>query len=398
MHFSKGRDMRFITQLFKFIFSLLLIVLGGITVALFIWAPGFIFSTVNSVEQTSSTEPLQETQEFHASLFIADLHDDSLAWRLDITRRNKDGHSDIPRLIEGGVNLVVYSSITKSMMSPGTHNDDSSIVTNVQSILQTQPPKTWFSSYNRAIYQAEKLVRFESRAEGALIALNTDERIRDFLTTPTKPGIVGAMLSTEGLHALEGNIDNFDHLYEAGYRIFGMAHLFDNAFAGSSQGVEQYGLTNLGKELVRKGDDYGVVWDLAHASQNTITDLLAITKRPVIVSHTGVKAICEHPRNLSDDQIVAIANGGGIIGIGFWKAAMCEVSTDAIVQSIRHVVNLVGVQHVAIGSDFNGSVTTPFDSSDLSLLTQTLLDNGFSQEEVRAIMGENLRRVLLSTV
>lgn len=385
-------------KILKIVFTLLSVAIVVIVTLLFAYAPEFVFSKVNSVQRDSSIEVSLEVQSFHDSLFIADLHDDSLAWRYDITRHNHEGHSDIPRLREGGVNVQVYSAITKTMMNPGPHNDGSSVITTIQSIFQTQPPSTWFSPLGRALYQAEKLYEFENRSAGTFVVLNSAAQFHDFLSTATTQDKIGAILSVEGLHALEGNVENFDLLYDAGYRIFGMAHFFDNAFAGSAQGLVQNGLTDLGKELITRGDKRGVIWDVAHSSNATIVDLAAQSSSPIIASHTGIKAVCDHDRNLSDEQIRMIANHNGLIGIGFWESALCEVRVGNIVRSARHVADLVGVGHVALGSDFNGSVRTPFDASGLPILTQALLNGGFSENEVRAIMGENVRRVLLNLV
>ena len=132
-----------------------------------------------------------------------------------------------------------------------------------------------------------------------------------------------------------------------------------------------------------------MIVDLAHASETAIDDVLAMSDRPVIVSHTGVKGTCDNGRNLSDLQIEQITDNGGLIGIGFWSTAVCGTDATAIVRAIRYVVDLVGVEHVALGSDFDGAVGVPFDVSQLAILTETLLAEGFSDDEIRAVMGGN---------
>jgi microsomal dipeptidase-like Zn-dependent dipeptidase len=114
----------------------------------------------------------------------------------------------------------------------------------------------------------------------------------------------------------------------------------------------------------------------------------------VAVSHTGVRGTCDNIRNLNDEEIVAVAQTGGVIGIGFWKTAVCGSDVEAIVRAMRYVADLVGVEHVALGSDFDGTVTTPFDASQMSLLTDALLEDGFTPAEVEQIMGRNVVRVL----
>ena len=135
--------------------------------------------------------------------------------------------------------------------------------------------------------------------------------------------------------------------------------------------------------------------DLAHASKPMIDDVLAMATRPLVVSHTGVAGTCPGPRNLSDEHLRRIAAGGGLIGIGYWDGAVCATSVDAIVKAIRYSVDLIGVEHVALGSDFDGTIHAPFDTSGLVLLTDGLLKAGFSTEQITAIMGGNVQRLLL---
>jgi microsomal dipeptidase-like Zn-dependent dipeptidase len=138
--------------------------------------------------------------------------------------------------------------------------------------------------------------------------------------------------------------------------------------------------------------------DLAHASPATLRDTTAMATRPLIVSHTGVRATCNNPRNLSDDELRAVAKTGGVIGIGLWDTATCGVDARATARAIRYAVSVVGVDHVAVGSDFDGAVTAPFDASGWPLVTEALLQEGFSEKEIRQIMGENVVRVLMEVL
>jgi membrane dipeptidase len=133
-----------------------------------------------------------------------------------------------------------------------------------------------------------------------------------------------------------------------------------------------------------------MIVDLAHASPKTIEDVLAMATRPVVVSHTGVKGTCDNNRNLSDDQIRAVAAKGGLIGIGYWETATCGTDARAIVKAMRYVSDRVGVAHVALGSDFDGAVTEPFDTTGLVDITDAMLEAGYSEQEIRLIMGENV--------
>ena len=122
--------------------------------------------------------------------------------------------------------------------------------------------------------------------------------------------------------------------------------------------------------------------------------ILRIARRPVVSSHGGVQASCKVNRNLTDDEIRGIARTGGVIGIGYWEAAVCSTSPAAVARAIAHVRDLVGVAHVGLGSDFDGAVTTGFDTAHAVGITQALLDRGFTPEEIGQVMGGNVLRLL----
>lgn len=201
-------------------------------------------------------------------------------------------------------------------------------------------------------------------------------------------------MGLEGAHALEGDISNLDVLYNAGYRMIAPTHFFDNELGGSAHGLEKGGLSPFGREVIRRLEDMNILIDLAHASPKMIDDILGMTKKPLVVSHTGVKGVVDNNRNLSDEHIRRIAQKGGVVGIGFWEDAVGDVDVRAIARSIRYVANLAGPSHVALGSDFDGTTTVPFDSGKMAILTGALLEERFSEDEIRLIMGENVIRVL----
>ena len=126
---------------------------------------------------------------------------------------------------------------------------------------------------------------------------------------------------------------------------------------------------------------------MAHASSATIDDVLAIATRPIVASHTGLRAVADNPRNLSDEQLRGIAATGGMVGIGFWPTASGGDDAASIARSIAHAVSVVGAAHVGLGSDFDGAVPTPFDVSGLGLLTAALLDAGLDEPTIAAVMG-----------
>jgi microsomal dipeptidase-like Zn-dependent dipeptidase len=145
-------------------------------------------------------------------------------------------------------------------------------------------------------------------------------------------------------------------------------------------------------------DELHILIDLAHASPQAVDEVLAMATRPVVVSHTGVKATCPGPRNLSDDQLRGIAATGGLVGIGYWDGAVCTIGPASTARAIRHAADVIGTDHVALGSDFDGAVEVPFDTSQLAQITQALLDEGFSEQEIRQIMGGNVVRLLRETL
>jgi membrane dipeptidase len=205
---------------------------------------------------------------------------------------------------------------------------------------------------------------------------------------------VGGMLSIEGLHAIEGDIANLDVLYAAGFRMAGLAHFFDNDVAGSMHGVNKGGLTPLGRQVLRRMEAIGMIVDVAHASHAAVADVLAMATRPVVSSHGGVQATCKVNRNLTDDEIKGIAATGGVIGIGYWSGAICSTDPRDAARAIAHVRDLVGIDYVGLGSDFDGSTTTGFDASQVAAITQALLNAGFSETDIRKVMGGNVLRVL----
>jgi membrane dipeptidase len=335
-------------------------------------------------------------QALQATLDVADMHADSLLWKRDLIERSDRGHIDLPRLIEGHYALQVFSSVTKSPKGQNYNSNgaDSDTITSL-AITDLQPPRTWNSLLQRSLWHAEKLKDFAERSGGRLRLITTPADI-DRLLADRQNGnaVVGGMLSVEGLHDIEGNIANLDVLYDAGFRMAGLAHFFDNDIAGSMHGRRKGGLTALGREVVQRMEKLGMVVDVAHASHATVADVLAMATRPVVSSHGGVQATCKVNRNLNDDEIKGIAKTGGVIGIGYWEGAVCSTRPQDVARAIAHVRDLVGIDHVGLGSDFDGATITGFDSSQVAAVTQALLNSGFSEEDICKVTGGNVLRVL----
>ena len=328
----------------------------------------------------------------HAELRIADLHADPLLWPRDLLARGEAGQVDVPRLIAGRVVLQVFGVATQSPWGLNFERNSAETfdMQTPLTIASGWEPRAWTSRLARALHQAEVLRNAAAASNGKFTLIATHADLARHLAAFAKdPQRTAGFLGLEGMHALDGRVESLAELRAAGFRMVGFAHFFDNPFAGSSAGEEKYGLTALGHAALARMDELGLIADLAHASPATIRDVLAQTKRPVVVSHTGVQATCPGPRNLSDDEIRAVAANGGLIGIGAFEGAVCDTTPRAVARAMRHVRDLAGIEHVALGSDFDGAVATAFDISETAVLVDALFAEGFTPDEVRLALGEN---------
>ncbi|MFO0690709.1 MAG: membrane dipeptidase [Myxococcota bacterium] len=355
---------------------------------------------LNRVEPVALPPVSEAARALHAASFVADLHADSLLFERDLLRRGRLGHVDLPRLEEGGVALQVLGLPTTVYF--GTNIDrteargpDALTVAGVVRLSWTalQSPMA------RALHHAARARAFADASEGRLVLIR-DRAALDRLVAARARGeaVVGALLALEGAHALESDPANLRRAFDAGYRMIGLSHFFDNDYAGSSAGVERHGLTPLGRATLAEMEALGIAADLAHLSPAAVDDVLAAATKPVVVSHTGVRGTCDNARNLSDDQVRRIAAQGGVVGLGFWGVAACGTTPADVARSIVHVVRLVGADHAALGSDYDGATTVGFDVSRLASLTQALVDTGLSREEIRKVLGENVLRLLAATL
>src|ERR1700719_4881488 len=349
-------------------------VLIGLTLAvaaLIIAAVGYFTTTPGKIDRSQNkVVPValnitSAAQALQATLDVADMHADSLLWKRDLLERSDRGHIDLPRLIEGLYALQVFSSVTKSPKGQNydSNGADSDTITSL-AVIDLQPPRTWTSLLQRSLWHAGKLQDFAAKSGGQLRLITTPSDI-DRLLGDRKNGllVVGGMLSIEGLHDLEAKIENLDVLCAAGFRMAGLTHFFDNDVAGSMHGVGKGGLTPLGRQAVRRMEALGMIVDLAHASHATVADVLAMGTRPVVFSHGGVQATCKVNRNLTDDEVRGVAKTGGVIGIGYWPGAICSTKPEGVAHAVAHIRDLVGIDHVGLGSDFDGSTTNGFDAS-----------------------------------
>lgn len=367
-----------------------------------IYAFFFVLSDVVGARMNSVLSPPPYTASpsatsLHESLFVADLHADSLLWNRDLLTEGPYGQVDVPRLIKGNVALQAFTVVTKTPSGQNIESNSADASDNITllAVAQRWPPKTWTSLYERALYQAQKLHDTAKRSNGKLVIIKNKGDLDSFLLkrASTKSKVAG-FLGIEGGHCLEGRIENLESLFRAGFRMMGPTHFFDNKLGGSAHGQSKAGLTDFGKQVIQKMEQLNMIVDLAHASPALIDDVLAMATRPVVVSHTGVKGTCDNQRNLSDAHLDGIAKTGGVIGIGYWKTAVCGPDARAIAKAIEHAVAVAGINHVALGSDYDGAIAAPFDTSGLVLITEALQNEGFSDDDIRKIMGANTLRVL----
>jgi membrane dipeptidase len=378
----------------------IVVVVFLILVAIFATVPRLVDEHENKVLKRPPYTASARAVELHKRLTIVDLHSDSLLWGRDLLERSTYGHVDIPRLAEGNVALQVFSLPTKTPHGLNIeHNDDKSDDITLLAIVDRWPIRTWRSLTERALYQAKRLHQMAKASRGTFVVIGSAADLSAYLDRRQKNrNLTAGLLSIEGAHALDGKLEDIDVLYRAGYRMMSPSHFFDTDIGGSAAGVAKIGLTDKGREWVRQMEARHMIIDLAHASAKTIDDVLAMSTRPLVVSHTGVKGTCNNNRNLSDDQIRGIAAKGGLIGIGYWDTASCGTDAAAIVKAMRYVSDRVGAGHVALGSDFDGAVAEPFDTTGLIQITDAMLAAGYTEREIRMIMGENTVNFLLENL
>lgn len=373
-----------------------LLLIGGII--FFGYVPSYFDRSMNTVSLDTNQLP---SDQFYQSLsFIGDLHCDMLLWNRNFFGMHNRGHVDLPRMQKANVAFLAFTIVSKVPRGINIEqNEDDTDQIGLLSASQMRPPRTWFSIRERALHQCHQLHQFAEKSEGQFRLITSREELNQFIIDrKVNPTLTSGMLGLEGAHCLEGDLNNLALFYNEGVRYIGITHFFDNEWAGSAHGVDKGGLTERGRELVLAMEKAGVIIDLAHASVETVDDVLAITTKPLIVSHTGVKGVCENQRNLSDQHLTEIGRRNGLIGIGLWETAVCGTDADATARSIRYVADKIGVDKVCLGSDFDGATRTHFDVTGLPLMIEALQKQGFSPEEIDKIMGGNIRDFLLANL
>ncbi len=361
----------------------------------------------------------QDATCIHQDAIVLDAHNDvlyaSVSKGKDIGKRIETGHTDIPRLQEGQVNVQVFAVWGDERQGPG-------------------------KGFDYANRQIDGLMRVIAANPDAIALTRTVDEIK----TAVWQGKIAALIGIEGGHLIEGRIDYLDSLHRRGALY--MTLTWNNSLPWISSARDEVrfpsrlkhkGLSDFGRQIVRRMNELGMVVDLSHVGRQAFFDVLAVTDRPVLVSHSNAYALAAHYRNLQDDQIRAVRDNGGVICVNFYSAFLDPMfysrvnqaytryvtaqdtvnrSSDAkyrllpakakeavrpplsvVIDHIDYLVKIAGIDHVGIGSDFDGIDSTPKgldDCSDFPKLTEALVERGYSEEAIRKILGENVLRVL----
>lgn len=326
----------------------------------------------------------------HQRALVADGHADTLLrlWSGERTLRERSdkGHIDLPRLAEGGVDVQFFACYIEEEHKP-----------------------------DRGLRRAMQLVDlFHRELEANRDRMMPVLRAADF-DAAQAAGKVGAVLSIEGGEAIGDDLSALRNLHRLGLRSLGLVWNQRNLIAdGVGETRTHGGLTNFGVEVVKECNRLGVLVDVSHLTDEGFWDVLATTSKPIIASHSNSRAVCGHRRNLTDEQVKALAKNGGVMGMNFAPGFLVDLnvkaetveeyrrqiagktSAESIVRHIDHLIDLVGPDHVALGSDFDGTRAVPDGLSDVShlpVLTEALVARGYSDEVIEKVLGRNLRRV-----
>ena len=384
------------------------------------FAAGLFFSRGASADDIA-----ERARKLHFSSIVLDTHDDTtqrfFSKDYDLGKRNPDGHVDIPRMREGGMNAIFFSIwIDGRIMGP--------------------------PAVQKALDQIDAVHENVRKYSKDMAFCRTAEDVR----RAHAQGKIAALIGVEGGHMIGNDIRVLRMFGDLGVRYMTLSHFYNDEWADSSTDKPVHnGLTDFGKDIVREMNRQGIMVDISHVSDKTFYDALEVSKAPLMASHSSCRAICNHARDMSDDMIKALAAKGGVIQINYERSfidqaykdaydkisggvvaamekvtkecggdetcvgrkikdletqmeasgALPRVSWEKIIEHIDHVVKLVGPDHVGLGSDFDGA-TMPDgmeDCSKLPKITEALMRKGYKDEDIRKILGGNLLRVMEQT-
>ena len=369
-------------------------------IALSVIIPEKLDKKFNTVTLSPPYAVSGEAEQLYNSLdFIADMHCDALLWKRDLLKKHEFGTVDIPRMLEANMGLQAFTIVTKSPKNRNFENntDETDQVT-LPYILQRRPIKSWFNLTERAISQCDALHSFEEDSNGSFRVITSASDLKQYLTDRKTKKITAGFLGIEGMHALSGKLENVDKLYDSGVRMMAPTHFFDNKIGGSAHGVSKAGLTDFGKQVIKKMQEKNMIVDVSHGSPKLLDDIFKISTKPIVSSHTGVQGTCETVRNLSDEHLKKIAESEGLISIAMFEHATCGNTPESTAKAIKYCIDLVGADYVALGSDFDGATEIHTDITGLILYVDELLKLKVSPEDISKVMGGNVKRFMLANL
>jgi membrane dipeptidase len=377
------------------------------------------------VQGSAADDIADRAHKLHFSSIVLDTHDDTtqrflFSKTFELGKRNPDGHIDIPRMREGGMNAIFFSIwVDGRIMGP--------------------------PAVEKALDQIDAVHENVKKYSNDLAFCRTAAEVRE----AHKNGKIAALIGVEGGHMIGNDIRMVRVFGELGVRYMTLSHFYNDEWADSSTDKPAHnGLTDYGKQIVREMNRQGIMVDISHVSDKTFYDALEVSKAPLIASHSSCRALCNHPRDMSDEMIKALAAKGGVIQINYERSFIDQAYKDAfdkyaggvvapkyeedvrkkcgedlecasreakkimdaliadgklphvswerIIDHIDHVVKLVGPDHVGLGSDFDGADMPDGleDCSKLPKITEALLRKGYSEDDIRKILGGNTLRVM----
>ena len=337
-------------------------------------------------------EQVERAQKIHSSSTIIDTHNDTILHLMDsppfitsdtealpirrtLGEKSEHGQIDIPRIKLGGVDCMLFAMYVSPQYS---------------------------SRLLRLIQMLDKFQReVEQNSDTIAIATSYNE-----IMNAVKDGKIAAVITVEGGEPLEGKIESLRTIYRLGVRSLTLTHFPRNILGDGSGADSGSHLTSFGREVVTEMNQLGMVVDISHLNETGFWDVIELTEAPVLATHSNCKALCSHHRNLTDDQIRALAENGGVInlsfcggfikeGVGFNREAVKKVTIEDWLDHLDHAVNLVGADHVGVGSDLDGGCGFPglHDVTCFPSLTEGMISRGYSDQDIEKILGANDLRV-----
>lgn len=312
-------------------------------------------------------------QALHKELFVVNAHLDSILLinqhELNYNERNTVAHSDIPRIKEGGVDLLVFAIYVEQHFKPeAALKQTMKLIDDIYRVVDACPDL-------EMIFKAEDIDRIH------------------------KEGKIGILLDIEGADGVM-NIGCLRNFYRLGIRMLTLTWNNSNLLAVGVEEANDGGLTNFGRECLEEMNDLGIIVDVSHIAPKGFWDTIQLSKAPIIASHSNAKALCGHRRNLTDEQLLALKENNGVVGLCWAPSFLRDggnADIDDIFKHLDYMKNLIGTEHLGLGTDFDGIINVPKGMEDISKtpqITKWMVENGYSREEIANVMGQSFIRIM----